>query len=229
MGNHDLADEVFWENLFGYPQYYNFSTGDYAFLLANTSNSVGDYLCTNSSWIQEKLDFYSTKNVFIFMHITQISGWTIHGIGGIGCPEFQEVILNHSNVVGIFQGHDHNNDTCTQANETTYCWDGRFGSNWGTNYMGYRIVEAYGNGTILTYQIDGSDTSIQNSDTLEAGTSSSEEFTLIGTDTNVANNSVASQLYSGLEDGSYNWLVNITDGQSNTTSGLFVLLMLLFI
>ena len=148
-GNHDMADDKRWEKIWGYPDNYDFEIGDYAIILASTSDETGEYLCADIEWLWDRLDFYQhKKGVFVFMHISPRK-W----IGaGIDCPEIRNCLESHSNILGVFQGHDHNEDGLKIWNGVPYYFDGHFGGSWGTGYRGYRVVEIRNNGIIYTYQ-----------------------------------------------------------------------------
>ncbi len=152
QGNHDMVSREIWQKTWGYPVNHDFVVGDYAFLLATTSNEKGEYLCADVSWLNERLDFYASKKyVFVFLHITQ-KKWTTNGID---CPDVINALESHPNVAAVFHGHDHDEDDLKKISKESprnYFFDGHFGGNWGTPYKGYRIVEIYTDGTVYTYQ-----------------------------------------------------------------------------
>ncbi len=146
-GNHDMAGD--WEKTWGYPDNFDFSVGDYAFVLASTSDVTGTYLCADKDWLWERLDAYqSKKGVFVFMHITP-KDWTG---AGINCPGIRDCLEAHTNVVAVYQGHDHREDSMKMWNGIPYYFDGHFGGSWGVSHPGYRIVEVNTDGSIRTYQ-----------------------------------------------------------------------------
>jgi len=211
-GNHDQSNDTDWVTNFGYEFHYNFSLGDYAFVIGNfgTSDASGDE-CANGTWVQEMFDFYSDKTIFYFSHASAV------GYEWLDCPDISGLIANHSNIVGSFSGHDHNRQECLPDNGTYYCFGGNFGGSGGPpEGVTYRLVEVFSNDTIRTTVIDGDNiTNEINTTLLQAGT----RYTLIGTDTNVANNSVATISFSDLISGTnYTWFANISDGTINTTS-----------
>ena len=148
-GNHDMIDDPEWENAWGYPDNFDFETGEYAFIFASTSDVKGKYLCVDDEWLWEKLDKYQfKKGVFIFMHISPRK-WTG---AGINCPKVVNCIESHPNVLAVFSGHDHNEDGLKVWNNVPYYFDGHFGGNWGVGYKGFRLVEVTRFGLMHTWQ-----------------------------------------------------------------------------
>lgn len=148
-GNHDRVSSDFWQQTWGVPLNHTLALKDYAFILADTSNEQGEYVCADLEWVNRMLGQYTAKKyVFIFMHITP-EKWTTHGID---CPELMHKIETQSNVAAIFHGHDHDVDVIKTSSNKPYIFDGHFGGSWGVNYKGYRIVEIYKDGSLYTYQ-----------------------------------------------------------------------------
>ena len=148
-GNHDRATEKSWEKVWGIPENYDFEIGDYAAILASTSDTSGTYSCADTDWLWDRLDHYQTrKGVFVFMHITP-KKWTDHGVD---CPGILNTLESHPNVLAVFQGHDHIEDGLKVSNGIPYYFDGHFGGSWGAAYRGYRIVEVKKDGSVLTYE-----------------------------------------------------------------------------
>ncbi|GAB3167260.1 metallophosphoesterase family protein [Telluribacter humicola] len=152
-GNHDRVGNDVWRDTWGYPTNHSFARGDYAFLLGDTSNEKGEYLCPDASWLRGELAKYSNKKgIFVFLHITPAK-WTANGVD---CPEVRELLEKMPNVLGIFHGHDHDEDGQKISGGKPYLFDGHFGGSWGTVYKGYRIVEVYEDGTWQSYQYNPS-------------------------------------------------------------------------
>jgi len=162
-GNHEHANSTYWQSLWGYPENYNFSVGEYAFIILNTSNENGDYLCPDATWLNEMLDYYSDKKVFIFQHIADA---TVDTTYGVDCPNERAVIQNHDNIIAILSGHNHDLDACYETLGTYWCFDAHFGTNWGTDYRGFRVIDIYNNGTVKTYQINGESNTVVNTKVL---------------------------------------------------------------
>jgi Icc protein len=148
-GNHDRVGIDVWESTWGYKPNHSFGKNDYAFVVADTSNEKGEYVCPDLPWLKEELAKYSAKKgIFVFLHITP-EKWTDNGIN---CKEIVDLLDNTPNVKAIFNGHDHDQDGKKQKGKKPYFFDGHFGGNWGTAYKGYRVVEIYADDTWQTYQ-----------------------------------------------------------------------------
>lgn len=150
-GNHDRVDDGIWEKTWGTPPNHDFEMGGYAFVIANTSNIHGKYLCPDDGWIDQRFAHYADrKQIFLIMHICP------SGLGKKSktCPEVIASIERCENLAAVFHGHDHSFDGHRELNGVNYFWDGRFGASGGLGYKGYRIVEAHSDGTIFSYQFD---------------------------------------------------------------------------
>ena len=149
-GNHDRVSEDTWQQTWGYKPNHDFAVGDHAFILADTSNERGDYLCADAKWLQQSLEKYTDKKwIFVFMHIPPNKKWTEHGVE---CAPVMELLEKTPNVTAIFHGHDHDIDDRKMSGNKPYFFDGHFGGSWGTAYKGYRIVEVYHDGSWQSYQ-----------------------------------------------------------------------------
>jgi hypothetical protein len=164
-GNHDRVDDNVWQNTWGYGLNHEVILKNNVFLLADTSNEKGDYLCADLAWLEGKLTQHKNKqNVFMFMHITP-NKWTTNGVD---CPDLMKKIETFPNVKAIFHGHDHDVDTIKQSGNKPYIFDGHFGGSWGVNYKGYRIVEIDKKGNIFTYQFNPVASPVVNSGWLQS-------------------------------------------------------------
>ncbi len=152
-GNHDMVTAEAWEKVWGMPLNYTFVKGkDTAFIVLDTANEKGEYICPDIAWAKEQLDkFKDKKHLFVVMHITPFK-WTG---GGNPCPELVELFNKQANLKGVFHGHDHDQDAVKENEGKYYFFDSHIAGNWGTEYRGYRIVEVLKSGEILTYQMDG--------------------------------------------------------------------------
>ncbi len=151
-GNHDISDASNWVKCWNIPLHHHFEKHGAAFLILDTVDDKGNYLCPDLQWTSEQLHRYrSHKELFVFMHITPLN-WTS---GGNPCPELVELFDGQANLKAVFHGHDHDQDGVKDHNGKRYFFDSHIGGNWGTEYHGYRIVEIMKNGEILTYQMDG--------------------------------------------------------------------------
>lgn len=159
-GNHDMVGLDVWQSTWGYPTNHSFVKGEYAFVIGDTSNEKGEYVCPDISWLKSELDkYHDKKGIFVFLHITPVK-WTTHGID---CKEVMDLFEATPNVKAIFNGHDHDQDSKKQIGKKPYFFDGHFGGSWGTSYRGYRVVEIYQDGTWQTYQFNPTAAPILNS------------------------------------------------------------------
>jgi len=147
QGNHDNATPEEWESTWGMPVNFDFTYKKCAFLVATTSNEKGEYLCPDMDWMREKLRQYRRWDTFLFMHINpgKLTKY------GVDCPELFELCKKYKNVRAVFNGHDHDEDGIKKRDNIPFIFDAHFGGSWGTVYLGYRIVEVYKNGSVLTY------------------------------------------------------------------------------
>ncbi len=150
-GNHDKTDAVSWEKLWKIPLHHAFENKETGFLILNTADDSGKYICPDIEWTKEHLNRYASKEqLFVFMHITPFK-WTKNGID---CPEIVDLFNRQTNLKAVFHGHDHDQDDVKENNGKHYFFDAHIAGNWGTAYRGYRIVEVLKNGSILTYQMN---------------------------------------------------------------------------
>lgn len=152
-GNHDRCDENTWKKTWATDLNYSFVIGDNSFVVLDTSNINGDYLCPEPDQVEEMLrEHKGQKNVFVFMHITPVK-WTG---AGISCRKIVRTFSRYKNLKAIFHGHDHDEDYVKTISGKSYFFDSHLGGNWGTDYRGYRVVEI-AESEILTYQINPSE------------------------------------------------------------------------
>lgn len=169
-GSHDAPNDTTWKLNWGYPTNYAFSHGNYTFILLNTANAIGRNILANNTYLQDQLNIYPDRKIFIIVHVSQRvwtnwSFWKNTTVNDQDNPGFQNLLLANKNIVGVFYGHDHDRDFCVFADGVYQCWDGH-NDDWGVNYRGYRIVEAYDNGTIITYNYNPAISMRVNSDIL---------------------------------------------------------------
>ncbi|HEV7381781.1 MAG TPA: metallophosphoesterase, partial [Dyadobacter sp.] len=123
-GNHDRVGIDVWESTWGYKPNHSFGLKDYAFVIGDTSNEKGEYVCPDIQWLKEELAKHTEKRgVFVFLHITP-EKWTDNGIN---CKEIMDLLDNTPNVKAIFNGHDHDQDGKKQKGKKPYFFDGHFG------------------------------------------------------------------------------------------------------
>jgi len=148
-GNHDMVTDAVWRQTWSTPYNHSFTKGENAFVVLNTADDKGTYICPDVAYTREQLSKYASyKNLFVIMHITPVK-WTG---AGIDCPEIVEMFSQQKNLRGIFHGHDHNEDDMKEKGGKHFFFDSHVAGNWGTAYRGYRIVEVMKTGEIITYQ-----------------------------------------------------------------------------
>lgn len=162
-GNHDKVEESSWQSAFDYGWHHAFEQHNCGFIILNTADVSGKYICPDLSFAETQLNNYAgKKHLFVFMHITPFK-WTDNGID---CPELTSMFAKQPNLRGIFHGHDHDQDNVKENSGKHYFFDGHVGGSWGKPYYGYRIVEVLKNGDILTYQMNGTTARQENSNTI---------------------------------------------------------------
>jgi Icc protein len=148
QGNHDTATKEEWESGWQTPLNFDHVIGNNVLLFATTSNKQGKYLPPDIDWLGKKFEEHkNAKHIFLFIHIPPIK-WTANGIDS---PEFQSLVKKQKNLKAVFHGHEHDQDGIKWQDDIPYIFDSHIGGNWGTSYRGYRIVELYKNGSMLTY------------------------------------------------------------------------------
>jgi 3',5'-cyclic-AMP phosphodiesterase len=162
-GNHDRCSADLWKSTWNMDLNYTFEIQDNAFVVLDTSNSKGEYICPDLEWTADALHKYrSHRNVFVFMHITPLK-WTKNGIS---CQKLVKLFSKQKNLRAIFHGHDHDQDAIKISKGKCYLFDSHIGGNWGTDYRGYRVVEITKSNEIVTYQLNPAMDQRVNSSTL---------------------------------------------------------------
>ena len=147
-GNHDAATPELWEKTWGMPLNYDIVMGHNVLLFGNTSNEKGEYLEPDINWFTQKLEEHkNAKHIFIFLHIPPFR-WTHNGVNSLA---WAALAKQHKNIKAVFHGHEHDQDNVKWEDGIPYLFDSHIGGNWGTKYKGYRIVELYKDGSMLTY------------------------------------------------------------------------------
>lgn len=150
-GNHDKIGEEGWEKTWGIRWHHAFEKEDTAFLILNTADETGKYICPDLEWTRTQLEKYrNKKHLFVIMHITPVK-WTEHGID---CPELVALFSAQQNLKAVFHGHDHAEDGMKEKNGKHYFFDSHIAGSWGTPYYGYRVVEVLTTGEVLSYQVN---------------------------------------------------------------------------
>lgn len=164
-GNHDQTDAAIWKSVFGYEDKYFFEQGDVAFILANTADTNGDYVCPDNTFIKNALDRFTGKTtVFVVLHIPPVKWLTTEAF--LDCPETVNLLHTYPNVKAVFHGHDHLLDGVRYTGKLPHFFDSHIGGDWGTDYRGYRIVEVNDDHSIVTYQVNASQNPVLNTNKL---------------------------------------------------------------
>ncbi len=166
-GNHDFADAQVWKNVFGYEDKYFFEHDDIAFVLANTADTKGGYVCPDNAFIKSALDKFTDKKiVFVILHIAPVIWLKEEQLTFTDCPETVNLLHVYANVKAVFHGHDHRLDGVRHTGKLPHLFDAHIGGDWGTDYRGYRIVEVNEANEIHTYQVNASQNPVLNSNKL---------------------------------------------------------------
>lgn len=161
QGNHDHADETLWTSVFGHSNNHAFDVKDTAFILGNTSDTKGTYVCPDINFLKNSLEKYKDKkSVFVVLHIPAHK-WVPTQDFYLECPEAIQLFMQYPNIKAVLHGHDHSNDDVFYTgNKLPHLFDGHYGGSWGTYYMGYRVVEVNDDNTVRTYQVNASQSPI---------------------------------------------------------------------
>ncbi len=156
-GNHDFADAEVWKQVFGHEDKYTFEHNDIAFVLANTADTKGGYVCPDNAFLKSSLDGYKNKSiVFVVLHIAPHRWLPEEEKVFLNCPETVGLLHAYPNIKAVFHGHDHSLDGVRYTGKLPHFFDSHFGGNWGTDYKGYRIVEVDDANQVFTYQVNAS-------------------------------------------------------------------------
>lgn len=146
-GNHDNVP--YFLSTFGYESsYYNVTYGDMVWLMMNSSNhylpaSPVEMNATQLQYIDDALNYYSDKLVFIMMHINHIK--LSYPAIEVDSPAFQASVEAHADHIGgVFIGHSHNWQAITyEINSVRYSNAGTYGNDYamgGVSYYPYRYL-----------------------------------------------------------------------------------------
>ncbi len=160
-GNHDHADTKLWKSVFNYEDNFSFQKNGVGFVLANTSDTKGTYVCPNNVFLKTELDqLKSLSTVFVVLHIPPHS-WVPES-PFVSCKDTIDLLHSYPNVKAVFHGHDHSLDSVFYTNKLPHFFDSHIGGNWGTSYRGYRIVEVLEDNQVVTYQVNASQNPVLN-------------------------------------------------------------------
>ncbi len=156
-GNHDFADAQIWKSVFGYEDNYTIDKGDIGFVLANTADTKGKYVCPNAAFLKASFDQFKNKQiVFAVLHIPPHTWLPEEKSIFLECPDILELLHSYPNIKAVFHGHDHSLDGVRYTGKLPHLFDSHFGGDWGTAYKGYRVVEVGLDNQINTYQVNAS-------------------------------------------------------------------------
>jgi Icc protein len=172
-GNHDKVEEAIWKKTWNMSFNYVIEMDESVLLVLNTADEFGWEMGVNKPLYQELLNWTgellnlsdAKKNLFIIMHIP------FHDFekGNDVRPGYSELIdlfNKQSNLKAVFHGHIHTLDGAYTSGGKHYFFDSHIAGSWGTAYNGYRIVEVFKSGEILTYQMNPIGQEKVNSDSL---------------------------------------------------------------
>ncbi|MEJ6979120.1 metallophosphoesterase [Pedobacter sp. P351] len=153
-GNHDRCSTSRWKSVFGYEDNYVFESKGTGFVMGNTSNEKGEYICPDNEFLKRSLDSFKDKKVvFVVLHIPPHK-WLPQETYFVHCEDTLKLLHQYPNLKAVFHGHDHSLDGIRYTGKLPHLFDGHFGGNWGTDYKGYRIVEIDDENKIFTYQVN---------------------------------------------------------------------------
>lgn len=162
-GNHDNPSEFL--DAFGYDSlHYNVTHGDIVWLMMNSREHFlpagpVEMNATQLQYIDDALNYYSDKLVFIMLHINhiQLSYPEIE----VDSPTFQASVEAHADHIGgVFVGHSHNWQAMTyDVNSVRYSNAGTYGNDYamgGVSYYPYRylMVTVYDDWTVIIEGVD---------------------------------------------------------------------------
>jgi len=160
-GNHDHADATIWKSVFGYEDNFSFEKNGIGFVLANTSDTKGTYICPDNKFLKQEFEKFKTlETVFVILHIPP--HFWVPESPFVECPDTISLLHQYPNIKAVFHGHDHSLDSVFYTNKLPHFFDSHIGGNWGTAYKGYRIVEVSDENKVSTYQVNASQNPVLN-------------------------------------------------------------------
>lgn len=167
-GNHDWLTNQEWENLLGYRRSTSFESGDFGFILLDSSDAQGArQICVDKDYLEQKLiDYSSKKGVFFITHIPRFKGGYLEGPSDSPqCDPILDLLDNAGNVILSSHGHFHYEDDLERHyNDIPILFNSHV-SNYGTDYWGYRIFEVYED-KVVTKLYNMSDERVENTHTI---------------------------------------------------------------
>lgn len=151
-GNHDHATPAIWKELFGYSVNFTIERNNIGFVLANTSNEKGEYVCPDIDFLEEAFKHHQANDlVFVVLHIPPHK-WLPEETYFTECQQVIDLLHRYKNIKAVFHGHDHSLDSVRYTNKLPHFFDGHYGGSWGTTYRGFRILEIGADNSMITFQ-----------------------------------------------------------------------------
>ncbi len=154
-GNHDNAANM--KTAWGMSQlYYNVTVGDIVWILLDASVSGTAINATQMAYLNNTLNYYSTKLAFVLMHVGQVKlTWPALEAQN---EAFKLIVQYHADHIGgVIMGHTHNYNLMTyEINSVRYSYDGVVGSNYTVlwdGYYDYMVVDVYDTGGTYTVNL----------------------------------------------------------------------------
>lgn len=145
QGNHDRVSDSVWQNTWDQAVNSDFELANMAFIFGTTSDVAGALKCPDPLFLKNCLEKYKNKeHVFIFWHIHP--HYADMACGG----DVKDILRQYPNVRGIFNGHDHNDESIKIIDKIPYMFNGRVGGSWGSFDRNFRVVEVT-KSSIVTY------------------------------------------------------------------------------
>jgi 3',5'-cyclic AMP phosphodiesterase CpdA len=184
-GNHDFVDgqagspAESWEKIWGYPANHTVTIGDVVFIMADTSAPATSnvYRAADIEWLRRQLEAHrDAPAIFAMIHIPQrahgVDGWPKHGVHDkterLKGEAVMALLESTPNVRAVFHGHNHLETGVYVSGERRYFFDSHVGGSWGAK-RGYRIVEAYADHKLVTYQMDAEAAQVTNRNAISFG------------------------------------------------------------
>ncbi|KQR67467.1 metallophosphoesterase [Pedobacter sp. Leaf176] len=160
-GNHDHADAKIWKSVLGYEDNFSFEKNGVGFVMANTSDLKGTYICPDNGFLKREFEkFKDLKTVFVILHIPP--HFWVPESPFVECKDTLDLLHIYPNIKAVFHGHDHSLDSVFYTQKLPHFFDAHIGGSWGTAYKGYRIVEVSQDHKISTYQVNASNNPVLN-------------------------------------------------------------------
>lgn len=136
-GNHERSSEQHWTDVWGQDWNHDFTVGDYAFLMPNSSNQAGDRIPVDEVWLADKLaEYEDKKGILVVTHVPQTTRWR-NSPDAVGV---REILRSSDNLIGSVFSHVHGAITTERVDDLIFSMTGHF-AHYGRNFYSYRIFE----------------------------------------------------------------------------------------